>query len=281
MQDKSIIWLVVVLFVLLVGAGIFGYIYYNKYQEKNEELATSNLTILQNEQYHREIVKQKDDSIQTLSGLVEDLNIEIKEEKGKFVTQTTELKLQLEALKDSGETISITGVDDNGTYLDVPFSGKQFIATYNGFTRHYYNLNKNYWWIDIIYDPIDVYSSFYLDSNKVWTLKTSTTAPGITLRTDYHIDPAFYSHFENLDPARFIKDKSILILKLKAGIAGSWHQDPLYKDHPVFLSAEIYYDFVYGAYHPFQKYVAFGFYYDIDLIKSFTTFKNIFSIFKN
>lgn len=279
MQDKSVIFLITTLFILLIGAGIFGYIYYNKYQNQGEELATSQLTIRQNEKYHVEIEKQKDDSLQTLSGLVKTLNKKNIKDEGEYATQISDLKLQIESLKDSGETSSIIDSDNLGEYLDIPFNGKKNIVAYNGFTRHYFNLNTNRWWIDFTFDPIDVTSTFYLDSNKVWKLNTVSNTKGITLRTDYHIDPAFYSHFENLDPEVFTKDKHVFILKLKAGIAGSWHEIPLYKDHPILLSAEVYYDFFFGSYHPLQKYVVFGIYKDIDLKQSFKDINKVLSIF--
>jgi len=279
MENKSVIWLVAVLFIVLIGAGVFGYIYYNKYQEKDEDLKTSQRAILQNEKYHQEIQKQKDDSLQILSGLIKDLNKENKDIKKKFITQVTDLQLQIASLKDSGKAIANTGIDDLGLYLDIPFQGTHSIISYSGYTRHYYNLNKNYWYLNFDFKPIDVYSTFYLDSVNVWRINTISRTPGIKLRTDYHIDPSFYSHFENINPEIFAEDKNPIILRLKASIIGSWSSNDFYRKHPIKLSMELYFNSIYGTYQPLQSYVSLGFYHDINVTKSFNSIKKVFSIF--
>ena len=276
-MSNKIIWLIVILFILIIGGGIFGYIYYNKYQDINTKLQTSQLLVTQNEKYYEEILKQKDDSLQILSGLVLDLNTEKEKIEGEYTAQVSNLKLKIKSIEDKGESIATEGKDKEGDYLDIPFSGKKSIATYNGYTRHYYESNKSFWWVNIDFDPIDVFSQFYIDNEGVWRIKTTSLTPGIVLNTDYKIDSTFYSTFKNTNSLLSKEEESLWKFKVKAGIIGSWHTNDFYRKNPVFVSAELNYDFFYTEYSPLHKYVIFGVEYD--LTSSFNIIKHIFSIF--
>jgi len=279
MVSKSVIWLVITLFVVATGAGIFGYIYYTKYQNTNTSLQTSQLLVTQNEKYHAEILKQVQDSIQILSGLVIDLNNEKDKIERKYTIQVTDLKLQIGTLEDKGETISITGKDSDGIYLDIPFSGKVSIASYDGYTRYYFGLNKSFYDIALSFEPIDIFSIFYIDDEGVWKIQTESITPGISLNTDYRIDSTFYSMFKNTNSLIPREEESLFKLKIKAGIVGSWNANDFYRNRPISVSAEFNYDFFYAQYAILHNFIEFGVYYDLTLALS--SIKNIFSVLKS
>jgi len=280
LKNKIIIYIISGLVLLVIGVSITGYYFYKQYQATQKSLQLSKDINKQNEQYYKDVVKQKKDSLQTLAGLVKNLNKEKFDIKKKWVTQVTSLQLQIQNIKVQDTASVSNGKDSLGEYLEVSFKGKKFITSYEGYTRHYLNLKRNVYSLDLNYDPIQLRSDFYKDVDNLWKLRTVSLTPGINILTDYYIDSTFYSMLNNYNIISNDKEEIIPFgIRLKAEVVGSWVIDSWYSQHTFDASAELYYRFLYITYHPLQKAAGFGIYYDLSLSKPLNFIKKIFSIF--
>lgn len=272
LKNKAI--LVLILLVMLLS--FLSYYYINKYNKVTKSLQIQKRSEKQNKEYWESIIVQKSDSIQILSGLIINLNKDISLIKDKYVSQNELLQIQIEKLKSTGSGLSSNGEDSLGQYLQVKFKGKESILSFDGFTRHYFKLNKDIYNLNFVFDSIYVFSEFYMDKDKIWRVKSKSLVPGIVLKVDYKIDSTFYYLYQNNNEniSYEKKDISHLVgLRLRSGIVGNFiPNNTLYNRYFFDFSAEIYYRGFYFTYHPFYKAGELGIFYDLDLTKVFSMF---------
>jgi hypothetical protein len=281
MKNKIIIYIISILLLLIIGLGITGYYFYTQYKTTKESLQLSKNINKQNDQHYKDILNQKEDSIQVLAGLIKKLNKENFDIKQKWTTQVTSLQLQIQSIQVQDTAHEISGKDSIGEYIQVSFNGKQSIINYEGFTKHYFGLNKNFYRIGITFDSIQIHSSFYRDVDNIWKIETKSLTPGVNLLVNYYIDSTFYSKLDGSGNPESDKEEELTSfgIRLKAGVVGSWMTDSWYTQHTLDASVELYYRFLHITYYPLQKAAGFGIYYDLNLSKPLNFVKKVFSIF--
>jgi Tfp pilus assembly major pilin PilA len=267
--------------IILILSSIMIY-YYQLYSKSEENLKVEKAISKQNKAYWEDIVKQKNDSIQTLAGLVTKLNQDNIKTKEKYVLQNNSLQLQIKELRAQGSAVHSNGEDSLGKYLQIDFKGEKLIISYEGFTKHYFSLNKDIYSIGFNFDPIKVFSEFYKDVDGIWKVRTESLTSGIFLKSDYKIDSAFYDLYQREGIAsdkQPVEETHVIGLRIRAGIAGVLTNNSWYNQDIFDLSAEAYYKFIYVMYNPLLKGGAIGVYYDLDLTKPFNFIKDVLSIF--
>uniref|UniRef100_A0A7C3SML5 Uncharacterized protein n=1 Tax=Dictyoglomus turgidum TaxID=513050 RepID=A0A7C3SML5_9BACT len=250
-MQKTNIVLITICSLLLVSFIIF----YNKYQKVTKELSSFSLIMSQNTQYYSNILSQKEDSIQVLIGQVKNLNLKTQSIEGKYLTQAFYLKLLFDSLHASQYTTPIK----DSTYIEVPFSGKQSIVKYSGFTRYFFDTDKSMYQISFVFDPIFVKSELYRDKDNMWKIFTKSLTPGVKINVDYSIDSAFY--VQNQLSEVLVKEP---ILKLRAYVQtlSSFNN----YNSQFSLGMEGYYRNFYLGYDFVQRNVYAGIYYDFNIL---------------
>ena len=266
MINKILMYIISFLLVLLVGLGIWGYSIYKDLQETKITLRVIEGINTQNQKYYEEMIIQKEDSLQLLSGLIINLNKEKDVLNKKWITQVTSLQLQIQNLLVKDTASSSDGEDEIGEFKKVDFSGKESIVRYEGYTKHYFKLNKSKYQLSFLFDPIFVKSELLRDENKIWKIQTHSLTPGVLLMADYSIDSLFYSMVEG-DKLPVEEEITPFGIRVKASILGSWEKEEWRNQHTFELSAEFYYKYLHLTYYYFQKSVGVGVYYDFNINK--------------
>ena len=276
MKQKIVKYIIGAVILLIVGLSIAVYSLYDKYIKEKEKLRISNAAIVQNEMYVEEMWKQKEDSIQVLTGRVINLN-KSKEDLNKYwKTQVTKLEAYIDNIQVEDSAIAITEKDSLGEFIKVTFSGKRYIVNYNGFTKHYIAMNKSRYELNMDFDPINLRSDFFKDSQNIWRIRTESLTPGVKVKVDYNIDSTFFFLINEGGKVEEEEDLIPFGIRGKAQVVGSWESNTWYNQHTLDVSAEMYYRFLQVTYQPLQKMVGIGVYYDLNLSKFLKVLQTIF-----
>jgi len=162
----SIKLLIYGLAILLLGAGIFGTIYYVKYENKIEEYKAAKDSLYisqQNENALEDQLTQVVDSVQNLSLFVDQLTNNLIEEKRRYNILLSNYSILLDSISviDSG----IVTIQDSVIRID--FSGIKGKVTYDGWTKYFVETREGTYSVNIKVDPIKVQTEVYADSNNI------------------------------------------------------------------------------------------------------------------
>lgn len=169
----------------ILAVGITMYSLYTQ----NQNLKAEKMKLNQNITAYADSVNKQRDTIQTIAASVQNLNKEKDTWKDKYVAVQNKYDISIgtiNVLNDKLQHVNVIG----DSIVQVPFSGKEGIASYSGQTSG--NVKSQMGKLDsirIAFDPIDIRSMlFFNDVTKLWEIRTISMTPGVTLRGYSAID---------------------------------------------------------------------------------------------
>jgi len=267
-KTKIIIGASLVVVVIIISTIVFIY----KYLQKDQEIANQSAIITQNKLAYEDQLKQKADSVQLFTAQVSDLNSKLNETKSKYIGTLTKLFIVMDSLQNSKQSIALSGKDSIGDYVEVPFSGKDGIISYNGYTKAYPTFVpiQSFYNIMVVLDTIPIFSQLEQDKDNIWRIATYTTASKVKLRSSFEIDSSLF-----VGAKSFVADKTTssekafpsfgIRLKCNLGIASDAIKGTQFNGVFVDASAEAFYKYFNVTYYPFIKIVSGGVFINLDM----------------
>jgi hypothetical protein len=179
---------------ILALAIIFGYLYFDerKAHADDNQLNTQKYAGLQDQ------LTQKAESIQVLAVQVGDLNLQKNKEvnrKGYWMAIAANYKEALDSIFKTGTGTALAEEDSQGKYFKVAFGGRENFVAYSGETKYYplpsahstYQLSLNF-------DTLDIVSTLYRDTDKLWKIKSESKTSGVKLKSYYTLDSTVFAH---------------------------------------------------------------------------------------
>jgi len=187
--------------ILLVAAVLIGLHFYNKSQELANALIIQKATQVQNETALRDSLTKSAQVVQTMTARVANLQTDSTRlrKEGRVLVST--YKSYIDSIRRSGSTTVVFEKDSLGEFVKASFSGKEYIATYHGYTKTYITpLSTEFvstYQLSLDFDVIQTQSELLRnDSTGVFFIRTTSLTEGIVLIGYSTIDssafPALY-----------------------------------------------------------------------------------------
>ena len=218
--------IMVVMAGLLLIAGIVAGVFIHKYLVSRQDADNKAAIITQNEDAYKQQLAQKADTIQNLAASVSDMHSKLtkaERQAGYWQAVAQNLQVTIDSIGSQGTGVPSTGEDSVGKYAEVQFGpDHRGITTMSGYTRYYFMTPTKtaYDW-NAQFDEFEIRNSLYLDTDGIWKIKTTTSAPDVKFRSYSEIDSTIYIGLRQTIEGELARAKHYLPpfgLRLKAGV---------------------------------------------------------------